>query len=88
MVEQALVALGQNHLESELRTDAQRAAHMLAGSIGMFGFIDASEAARELESKLAQAPPDQTTALLALLERVRTGIRGAVTLRVPPGRGA
>jgi chemotaxis protein histidine kinase CheA len=80
VVEQALWALREDRLDDELRADAERAAHMLAGSVGMFGFIDASDAARELESSLAQATPDRTTALLALLGRLREGVRGPVTL--------
>jgi HPt (histidine-containing phosphotransfer) domain-containing protein len=80
VVEQALRALGEDRLDDELRADAERSAHMLAGSVGMFGFIDASDAARELESDLAQATPDRTTALLALLGRLREGVRGPVTL--------
>lgn len=80
VVEQALRALSEDRLDDELRADAERAAHMLAGSVGMFGFLDASDAARELESDLAQATPDRTTALLALLGRLREGVRGPVTL--------
>jgi chemotaxis protein histidine kinase CheA len=80
LVEQALTALGEDRLDPELRGDAQRAAHMLAGSIGMFGFLDAGDAARELESQLAHATADRTNKLLALLGRVREGIRGPVTL--------
>ncbi len=80
VVEQALRALREDRLDAELRDEAERAAHMLAGSVGMFGFIDASDAAHELESELLQATPDRITALLALLGRLREGVRGPVTL--------
>lgn len=80
VVEQALVALGEDHLDRELRAAAERAAHMLAGSVGMFGFLDASDAAHELESELPQATVDHTSELLATLGRLREGIRGPVTL--------
>jgi chemotaxis protein histidine kinase CheA len=84
VVEQALAALGEDRLDAELRGKAKRAAHMLAGSVGMFGFIDASDAACELESELVQAMPDRTTALLVLLERLREGVKGPVTLCTEP----
>jgi HPt (histidine-containing phosphotransfer) domain-containing protein len=80
LVEQAVTALGEDHLDAEFRGDAERAAHMLAGSVGMFGFIDASDAARELESELVQAMPDRTMVMLALLGRLREGVRGPVSL--------
>ncbi len=53
---------------------------MLAGSVGMFGFLDAGNAARELEAELVQATADRTSELLVLLESLREGIRGPVTL--------
>jgi HPt (histidine-containing phosphotransfer) domain-containing protein len=81
VVKQALAALGEDRLDAELRGDAERAAHMLAGSLGMFGFLDASDAAHELESKLAQATTDSASELLALLERLREGTQGPVALR-------
>jgi chemotaxis protein histidine kinase CheA len=80
VVEHALVALGEDRLDGELRGEAERAAHMLAGSVGMFGFLDASDAARELESELPHATPDRTPLLSTLLGRLREGIQGPVTL--------
>jgi chemotaxis protein histidine kinase CheA len=80
VIEQALTALGEDRLQARLRADAERAAHMLAGSVGMFGFIDAGDAARELESELARATVDRTSELSALLLRLREGVRGPVTL--------
>jgi Hpt domain len=53
---------------------------MLAGSIGMFGFMDASEAAHSLELELAHPTSDHTPALSALVLRVRTGVQGPVAL--------
>jgi HPt (histidine-containing phosphotransfer) domain-containing protein len=85
VVEQALAALGEGRLDAELRGDAERAAHMLAGSVGMFGFVDASDAARELESELLRATPDCTPVLLALLGRLREGIQGPVTFCTKQG---
>jgi HPt (histidine-containing phosphotransfer) domain-containing protein len=53
VIEQAKQALAEDRLDADLRERAQRAAHMLAGSLGMFGFGDASEAAGSLESALS-----------------------------------
>jgi chemotaxis protein histidine kinase CheA len=80
LVEQALTALSEDRLDNELRGDAERAAHMLAGSVGMFGFLDASDAAHELESELPQATADSTSELLGLLGRLHEGTQGPVTL--------
>lgn len=79
-IEQAVAALADSHLDTDLRHDAERAAHMLAGSVGMFGFIDASEAAHELESKLTHPTSDQAPELSALLLRLRVGVQGPVGL--------
>jgi HPt (histidine-containing phosphotransfer) domain-containing protein len=80
LVERAVAALAEDRLDIDLRADAERAAHMLAGSLGMFGFIDASDAARELQSELAQPVPERAHVLSALLRRLRSGIRGPVAL--------
>jgi HPt (histidine-containing phosphotransfer) domain-containing protein len=80
VIEQAVSALSRGSLDASLQADAERAAHMLAGSVGMFGFIDASVAARGLESELAHPTAERVPALLALLERLRHGVQGPVVL--------
>jgi Hpt domain len=80
VIEHAIAALASDRLDTDLRRDAERAAHMLAGSIGMFGFIRASTAARDLELQLAHPTPDRAPALSALLLRVRGGMEGPVVL--------
>jgi HPt (histidine-containing phosphotransfer) domain-containing protein len=80
LAERAVAALTEGRLEHDLRADAGRAAHMLAGSLGMFGFIDASDAARELEAELAQPVPERAHVCSALLGRLRSGIQGPVAL--------
>jgi HPt (histidine-containing phosphotransfer) domain-containing protein len=80
VIEQAVSALAECSLDTSLQADAERAAHMLAGSVGMFGFIDASVAARGLESELAHPTAERTPALLGLLERLRRGVQGPVAL--------
>ncbi len=80
LIERALAALAGGCLDADLRREAERAAHMLAGSLGMFGFIGASDAARALELGLAHPTPDRAPALRALLLGVRAGVQGPVTL--------
>ena len=78
-IERAIAALSEDRLDDELKHEAERAAHMLAGSVGTFGFLDASDAARGLESELAHPTPERVPALSALALRVRDGVRGPVT---------
>jgi HPt (histidine-containing phosphotransfer) domain-containing protein len=80
VIERAIAALASDSLDADLRRDAERAAHMLAGSVGMFGFLDASDAAHILESELAHPTLDRAPTLFALLARVRSGVRGPVVL--------
>lgn len=80
LIERAAAALAEDRLDPGLRADAERAAHMLAGSLGMFGFLDASSAARELETELAQPHVQRAPRLSVLALRVRDGIEGPVAL--------
>ena len=59
LLENAAVALLEGGLDSDLRREAEREAHKLAGAAGSFGFRESSEIARELELMLvAGASPD------------------------------
>jgi HPt (histidine-containing phosphotransfer) domain-containing protein len=80
-VERAIAELDANRLDSILRAEAERSSHMLAGSLGMFGFVEASQAAHGLESRLAHPASGQAPELSALLAEVREGVRGPVTLQ-------
>lgn len=80
VIERAIQALADGRLDSDLRSEAERAAHMLAGSLGMFGFISAADAARHLERELAHPPIDRAPALSVLLAKVRVGVQGPVVL--------
>lgn len=80
IVERAITALASDRLDADLGREAERAAHMLAGSVGMFGFIDAAEAAHSLELELAHPTPDRAPELSALALRVRDGVAGPVAL--------
>lgn len=79
VVDHAVAALtNDDDLDASTRREAERAAHMLAGSLGMFGFIDASDAARSLEVELAHPTPGRARELSALVRRMRDGVRGPV----------
>jgi HPt (histidine-containing phosphotransfer) domain-containing protein len=74
LVERAAQALGQGQLDASLLTEATRAAHMLAGSLGTFGFAEASRAAHALELELERVTlelkdpqPLRVTAMAELL---------------------
>ncbi len=74
LIEQAVATLGSESFDDDIRMEAQRSAHMLSGSLGMFGFNRASEAARELELEFAQATPERTTTISTLLAIIRRGL--------------
>jgi diguanylate cyclase (GGDEF)-like protein len=57
VVEQATMALLQGTLDDALRDQARHEAHRLAGSVGTFGFPEASRLAREIEQVFAAAEP-------------------------------
>jgi HPt (histidine-containing phosphotransfer) domain-containing protein len=50
------------------RDEAKAAAHKLAGSLGMFGLLDASAYASEIELRLEQMAIGEVIAVRALLE--------------------
>jgi diguanylate cyclase (GGDEF)-like protein len=74
VIERALAVLHTTPLEDPLRREAQRAAHMLSGSLGMFGFTRESEAAHELEQELARAAPAPAQTLSTLMAIVARGL--------------
>jgi len=80
VVEWAVAALAADDLDAPLQDEAVRAAHMLAGSVGTFGFLAASEAARALESGLTCPAPADAAALSQLVIDLRRGVRGEVAL--------
>ncbi len=79
VIDRALAVLATGQLDATLRSDAARAAHMLSGSLGMFGLDGASAAARELEAELARVDPEPARAgtMRALLEIVQGEAAGA-----------
>lgn len=75
LIERALQALVAGRLDEQLRLDAKRAAHSLIGAIGTFGFVRASEAARELELELADPAAAHAPAMSILIAVVRHEIQ-------------
>jgi hypothetical protein len=80
VIEEAVLALSEDRLAPELRREAEHAAHMLGGSIGMFGFVSASDAALCLEPRLANPTPADAPTLLALVRRVRRDVQARQAL--------
>jgi HPt (histidine-containing phosphotransfer) domain-containing protein len=74
IVERAVERLIAGDLSKEERARARGAAHMLAGSVGMFGYADSSEAAHLLEVALERGEKPEASEALFLreqLERMR-----------------
>jgi HPt (histidine-containing phosphotransfer) domain-containing protein len=60
-------------LTPSLRGEAIAIAHKLSGSLGMFGFHDGTQIARELEAHLESPAPDST-----ILAALTTQLRGTL----------
>lgn len=86
VIERALAVLHTTPLEDPLRREAQRAAHMLSGSLGMFGFTRESEAAHELELELGRAAPARAQTLSTLVAIVGRGVDPARPASLPPAQ--
>ncbi|HTR72983.1 MAG TPA: Hpt domain-containing protein, partial [Solirubrobacteraceae bacterium] len=81
-IDRALTTLCSARLDERSRAQAEHAAHMLAGSLGTFGFWDASEAALQIEFGLVAGPaPRDAPGLSRLLGRLREEVEDAL---VPP----
>ncbi|MGH2913174.1 MAG: response regulator, partial [Solirubrobacteraceae bacterium] len=85
LIERAVNELQTGGLDEQLRDEAQQAAHSLIGSVGTFGFIGASQAARELEGELANPPVERAPTMLRLAEGVRRELEGELSdnIRLP-----
>jgi diguanylate cyclase (GGDEF)-like protein len=73
----AIQALTDQTLDDDLRLRARREAHTLAGSLGMFGVIDGSNLARQIEAYLEldhPLQPSDATQLRDWLETMRHAI--------------
>jgi diguanylate cyclase (GGDEF)-like protein len=85
LIERAVTALITDDLSAELLGEAQSAAHTLAGSVGTFGYVHASQLAQEIESELDGAErtnvPDISRLTLSL--RGELEAEAAATLSAP-----
>lgn len=70
VLEQATVALLEGTLDDDLRQNAEREAHKLAGSVGVFGFLEGSRLAREIEQLFETGTPLGQAKALRLSELV------------------
>jgi diguanylate cyclase (GGDEF)-like protein len=70
VLERAAMALLEGTLDDELRREAEREAHKLAGSVGTFGFMEGSRLAREMEHMLHAGVTLTQTHALQLSELV------------------
>jgi HPt (histidine-containing phosphotransfer) domain-containing protein len=84
LIERAITALAGTELDEQLRGEAQKSAHMLSGSLGMFGFGRASDAAYALELELVMPARERSPSLSTLVAIVRR----ALVARVPPAHAA
>ncbi|HEV7163351.1 MAG TPA: Hpt domain-containing protein [Solirubrobacteraceae bacterium] len=82
VIQRAVTLLADGHLDAGLRREAESAAHMLAGSLGMFGFTQASIAARRLEWELAHLQPGSERLLSTLLASISSDLRSRDHQRV------
>ncbi len=67
-LEQAAIALEQNRLTEQQLQEATKQAHKLIGSLGMFGFTQGSQIAREIETWLEAAELPLANNQLSLLQ--------------------
>jgi HPt (histidine-containing phosphotransfer) domain-containing protein len=74
LLDSAATALAADRLEPQLRAQARRAAHMLGGALGMFGFDASANAARELQRLLTQTTPADPGTLARLVAELRHGL--------------
>ncbi|GAB4241730.1 MAG: hypothetical protein Kow00121_67830 [Elainellaceae cyanobacterium] len=80
VLEQAATALSAQALTPDLRQQAEREAHTLAGSLGTFGFEQASQLARTIEQQWQSSDrlsSKQIQQLQQLTARLRQEIQGA-----------
>jgi len=84
IVEAAAAAILKGSIDDELRRQAETEAHKLAGSLGTYGFADASRDAREIELLLQSVPLNatQTVHLSELVVNLRTRLDEEHTRRL------
>jgi HPt (histidine-containing phosphotransfer) domain-containing protein len=74
VIEHAVAVLGAAELDERSRGEALRSAHMLSGSLSMFGFTQAADAAYDLELEFVAPAQARAVTLSALVAIVRRGL--------------
>ena len=88
VLENAALGLLEGRLDRDARREAEREAHKLAGSVGTFGFAEASRLSREAETMLSGPTPLGQADALQLADlavAIRRALAGPAT---PMGAGA
>jgi len=92
VLEQTTMALLEGTLDDDLRQHAQREAHKLVGSVGLFGFSRGTELAREIEHALLQEAnldQHQVLRLSQMVAALRQELeKGAPRADMEPGASA
>lgn len=78
VLEQAIVALTHKQITEELRQQAERDAHSLAGALGSFGLAHGSKLARKIEHILREATHPLSLNQLKLLPELLATLRQAI----------
>jgi DNA-binding response OmpR family regulator/HPt (histidine-containing phosphotransfer) domain-containing protein len=87
VISSAVAALLEGRLDEHHRALAEREAHKIAGSAGMFGYGQASEIARELEAILSDRGTGRAASAVALAEDLGAALRAAPAAPAVPEAG-
>lgn len=72
-LDRASAAAASGRLSSDLRKEAAQAAHKLAGALGMYGYEEGTNIAREIDALLSSDAPS-VAQLAELTARLRTAV--------------
>lgn len=92
VLDQAAIAFGRDDLSPDLKQQAQHQAHRLAGSLGIFGLMEGSHLARQIEQLLQQGlvevSPTTIAELVDQLKQVMTHKNEEIAPEASPTPGA
>ena len=75
LLDEAAAAAVAGSLNEDLRREAAATAHMLAGSLGMFGYAEGTEIARNIEHLLESSEPFPLETLREMSSKLRIKLR-------------
>jgi HPt (histidine-containing phosphotransfer) domain-containing protein len=70
-LDRAATSMASGSLTKASRTEALEIAHKLSGSLGMFGYDDGTEVARQIEDALSSPSPPASSHLTTLILQLR-----------------